>query len=65
MCRFNHLNKDQEYSLLLKIGTDQNEAERTWTPQTLGFSEVYFQFWLKLNENNHIVFPLTDEAFLE
>lgn len=64
MCRFNHLSKDQEYSLLLKIG-EQNENARSWSPEVLGFTEIYFQFWLKLTEYKHIVFPLTDEAFLE
>lgn len=39
--------------------------DRTWSPKTLGFSEIYFQFWIKLNEYRHVVFPLSDEAFLE
>lgn len=49
----------------MKIGDKDEPNERTWSPAKLGFSEVYFQFWIQLNEYRHIVFPLTDEAFLE
>jgi len=33
---------DKDYTLLFKIGEKTDPASRTYSPQSLGFSEVYF-----------------------
>jgi len=35
---------DQEYSLLFKIGEKTDPASKTYSPESLGFSEIYFQY---------------------
>ena len=36
----------QEYSLLFRIGEEDNIQTKTYSSKTLGFSEVYFQYMI-------------------
>ena len=46
---------------LLKIGKGEGEDD----PDKLGFSEIYFQWLIQLDNFDYIAFPVENEAFLK
>lgn len=64
MCPFNIYTKEQKYFLLFKIGAEDDPDKKVISEKRLGFSEVYFQFWLQVDQRLHYVFPISEEAFL-
>lgn len=46
---------------ILKIGDGEGEV----SPAELGFSEVYFQYFIDLGDNRFAVFPIEQEAILK
>ena len=42
LCPFNQLAGSQKYAKLFEIAQETNPSERTYTPNYLGFKEVYF-----------------------
>ena len=47
--------------LILDIGTGEGQT----SPEALGFSEVYFQYFIPLAHRTFVAFPLEQEALLK
>ena len=65
LARVNATEPNHAYWPLMKIGETEDLAERTYTAERLGFSEVYFQFFVMINEHEYYAFPMTEEAYLQ
>ena len=63
LCRVLPTDSSQRYWKLFEIG-DEKRANRVYSPETLGFSECYFQFFVAMSEREFYAFPLFEEAYL-
>lgn len=57
LCRWTD-SRELKYWKLLEIG-------KTATVEELGFDEIYFQYWQVITDDEHLAWPLEDEAYLE
>jgi len=62
VCRWTD-QEELKYWPLLKIGEGSEPCHIK--KEVLGFDEIYFQYWIMLNEQEHYVWPIAQEAFLK
>lgn len=55
---------DQPYWKLFSIGDSDKPDIRQYCEATLGFKEVYFQFFIAMNDYTYYAWPLIEEAFV-
>ena len=53
--------RDCSEQRILSIGTEEGDT----SPDVLGFSEIYFQYFIQIDHRKFVAFPIEQEAILK